>query len=54
MNLFIIFLKKFTIMGKEIDLSILVPAYNNTESLIRALDSIKDQTIAKKISCFYF
>ncbi len=36
-------------MGKEIDLSILIPAYNNTECLIRALDSIKDQTIAKKI-----
>ena len=36
-------------MEKEIDLSILIPAYNNTECLIRALDSIKDQTIAKKI-----
>ena len=36
-------------MGKEIDLSILIPAYNNTECLIRALDSIKDQTIAKEI-----
>ena len=39
-------------MGKEIDLSILIPAYNNTKCLIRALDSIKDQTIAKKIHVF--
>jgi len=36
-------------MGKEIDLSVLIPAYNNTESLIRALNSIKEQSIAKKI-----
>tara|TARA_Y100000589_G_scaffold247493_1_gene235465 strand:+ start:166 stop:1278 length:1113 start_codon:yes stop_codon:yes gene_type:complete len=36
-------------MGKEIDLSVLIPAYNNTESLIRALNSIKEQTIAKKV-----
>ena len=39
-------------MRKEFDLSILIPAYNNTECLIRALDSIKDQTIAKKIHVF--
>lgn len=39
-------------MGKEVDLSILIPAYNNTECLIRALDSIKDQTIARKVHVY--
>ena len=39
-------------MGKEIDLTILIPAYNNTECLLRALDSLKEQTIANKIHVY--
>ncbi len=37
-------------MSTDSNLSILIPAYNNTESLKRALESLKNQTIAKKLN----
>ena len=36
-------------MNKNSDLTICIPAYNNNDSLERALNSIKDQTIASEI-----
>ena len=36
-------------MIKNADLTICIPSYNNNESLERALNSIKNQTISKKI-----
>mgnify|MGYP001186561339 FL=1 len=37
-------------MSENSSLSILIPAYNNTESLKRALESLKKQTIANKLN----
>ncbi len=37
-------------MNRNLSLSILIPAYNNTESLKRALDSLKKQTIANDLN----
>ena len=37
-------------MGEKSRLSILIPAYNNTESLKRALDSLQKQTIASQLN----
>ena len=37
-------------MGENSSLSILIPAYNNTESLKRALDSLQKQTISNKLN----
>ena len=36
-------------MKNKVELSILIPAYNDTKSLVRALESVKSQTIAKKL-----
>ena len=36
-------------MKNKVELSILIPAYNDTKSLVRALDSLKSQTIAKQL-----
>ena len=37
-------------MNNDSFLSILIPAYNNTETLVRALGSVKKQTIAKNLT----
>lgn len=39
-------------MNKNADLTVCIPAYNNNESLERALNSVKDQTIANQIDIF--
>lgn len=36
-------------MKNKVELSILIPAYNDSKSLLRALDSLKSQTIAKQL-----
>ena len=36
-------------INNKVYLSILIPAYNDTKSLVRALDSLKSQTISKKL-----
>ena len=37
-------------MDENFSLSILIPAYNNTDSLKRALNSLKKQTIANQLN----